>query len=229
MQKPNGLTAPLDFRLAVPLQRVKRLSIGTGAAIVVAIVLLITSGADGRDLLLRALLVPGIEVPRRTQVRLLTPDPLVIGKGESVQLRARAVGVVPTEGSALLQYDGERQPVPIRLDAVQDAPGEFAATVSAVTQSFTYRIHLNDGTERRSARSRLGPPGDRISGNSTAIPGVHAISVRSSECPTTSGCSPAADCRCMQRQAIRCTQRAATSIPNRDWSFIASTATSSKR
>ena len=166
-------------------------------AFVVSIVLLIVSGADGRDLLLRALLVPGVDVPRRTHVQLLTPEPLVIGKGESVELRAKAIGVVPSEGSAVLNYEAEHDPVQIRLDAVPDRPGEFAAMVSAVTQSFTYRIQLNDGRSIEAhVRASVRPAIKSLEINQH-FPRIR-ISIRFGECQTTCNCSPGASCRSMR-------------------------------
>ena len=145
VSQTEAMTAPIDFRRIVQLDSLRRTGIIAGVVVVLALIAMTCAGADGRDLLERALLVPGVDVPRRTHVELLTANPKIIGKGDPVELRARAIGIVPPNGSIALSYDGERDSVQLPIGAVADVPGEFAATISSVSQSFTYRIRLNDG------------------------------------------------------------------------------------
>ena len=145
VQQTEEITESIDLQRVVRLDPLKRNAIIAGCVVLIALTAMSFAGADGRDLLERALLVPGVDVPRRTHVALLTENPIVIGKGDPIELRARAIGVVPVNGSISLRYDGERDAVQLPIDAVTDHPGEFATTVQSVSQSFNYRIRLNDG------------------------------------------------------------------------------------
>ncbi|MBV8781267.1 MAG: hypothetical protein JO353_07710, partial [Phycisphaerae bacterium] len=81
----------------------------------------------------------------RTHVLLLTPNPLIIGKGDPVQIRAKAVGVIPVDGNATLWDAGSSEMQQLKLQPDRDHPAEFSAELDSISQPFTYRIYLNDG------------------------------------------------------------------------------------
>ena len=95
-------------------------------------------------LLLRALCVPGVSVPRATRVELVTPRDRVVAKGDSVQLVARAIGTIPGEGTLRAAYEGGASSDFV-MPAVRDEEGQFAVTIDNVQGNFTYHARLNDG------------------------------------------------------------------------------------
>ncbi len=97
-----------------------------------------------RDLFLRAIAVPGIEVPRKTQVELLTPVKLIVAKGDTIKIEAAARGVVPEDGTIRAKYQsGATAEFYMKKD--RDEPEKFSIEIENVQDSFSYRVHLNDG------------------------------------------------------------------------------------
>lgn len=145
-RETEQLLAPLDLSAVVSLRPLARWAGGAAGTILLFTLLLLSWGADARALLLRALCVPGIDVPRMTRVELVTPSPLVIARGEEVTLVARARGVVPASGELRVESSTspQRYPMPRRSPATQRSD-EFAVTLRGVGESFAYRVHLNDG------------------------------------------------------------------------------------
>jgi hypothetical protein len=97
-----------------------------------------------RDLFLRALAVPGIDVPRKTQVELLTPAKRIVAKGDTITIEAAARGVIPDEGSIRVSYaGGTTAEFDMRKDLIDDE--KFSIEIQNVQDSFNYRVYLNDG------------------------------------------------------------------------------------
>lgn len=154
----EDLLAPADLTGVVKSQPLYQWTGGAAAATVVLGLVLLVGGGSSLDLLLRALCVPGIEVPRKTRIELVTPADLVVARGDDVLLAARARGIIPDSGTVELTYaSGTRQsyplpraPEPLTDDAPPSTqPAElssdyFAVTVRGVSEGFTYRVRLND-------------------------------------------------------------------------------------
>jgi hypothetical protein len=124
-------------------QMVKRISVALLLLVVFAGIFLYGRGTT-RDLFLRAIAVPGIEVPRKTQVDLLTPVKRVVAKGDSITIQAAARGVVPDEGTIRVRYAGGTTS-DYDMTKDRDEPQRFAIEIQNVQDSFSYRVYLNDG------------------------------------------------------------------------------------
>jgi hypothetical protein len=145
------LTAPIDAGDLVRADPVLKW-MGIGTALLLGLVIgLGLLGADGRDLLLRSLCVPGIEVPRKTRVDLLTPVQTIIARGEDVEINARARGIIPAEGVLEAAWSASPKrtyPVPRRTEPQPPelaGPDVFSVTLRGVLEDLTYRVRLNDG------------------------------------------------------------------------------------
>lgn len=121
----------------------KRFAIALAVSIV-GIGLLVWGGQNTRDLLLRALAVPGIEVPRKTRVELLTPTRLVVAKGDTIKIEARAHGIVPEDGTLRVQY-ANRATAEFLMKADPVESDKFSIDIENVQDGFLYRVQLNDG------------------------------------------------------------------------------------
>lgn len=149
----EALVAPKDLRSAVDARPAIRWSATGSAALLVLLTTLTLLGPDGRSLLLRAAAIPGIEVPRKTRVDLITPPgPLItIARGDDLTITARARGVIPPAGQLELRWpDGttksfEMSPNPSDATSRPAAPNEYAVAIQAINSPFTFRVHLNDG------------------------------------------------------------------------------------
>jgi hypothetical protein len=139
------IAGPMDFMGVVKIDRLARLGSIACLAALLGIVGMAWGGTSSVDLLKRAMLVPGIDVPRKTRVQLLTPSPLVVAVGDGVELRAQASGVIPTSGSVRIRYDGESDPVTLAMAADPSSAKQFAVKLDTVSRSFGYRVMLNDG------------------------------------------------------------------------------------
>lgn len=121
----------------------KRFGIALAAG-VLGIGLLLWGGQNTRDLLLRALAVPGIEVPRKTRVELITPAKLVVAKGDTIKIEARAHGIIPDDGTLRVQYANKATAeFLMKADPVQT--DLFSIDIENVQDGFKYRVLLNDG------------------------------------------------------------------------------------
>jgi len=115
-------------------------------------------------LIKRALLIPGIDVPRKTRVIINDGDRFV-AKGDSVTLNAIAEGVQPLQGVLTVTGDsGSVQTYTMEPDGSEAK--KFVRTLDAVPNSFTYSVRLNDGV---SAEYKV---------STTERPAVAAIDVR---------------------------------------------------
>lgn len=144
MQQVETLAASVDFTQVVPTDRMLKLISAAIMLIVLALVATVAGGETGRDLLQRALLVPGVELPRKTRIR-VEPGDLLVARGEDVTIAAIAEGVIPSRGQIRVRHDSGRQQVVI-LEPIdpEGSPGHFARTIRNVQEQFTYTIELND-------------------------------------------------------------------------------------
>jgi hypothetical protein len=136
------LARPVRFPRAVRTDQLQQISAITGLLLLAAGLAYLSSGTTVRDLLRRAFL-DNIPVPRRTQVVEAGGD-RVVGRGNSVVLGARAQGVIPRAGRAILRY-GSARTQSLVLAGEPGRRGRFARQLDNVTESFSYQIRLNDG------------------------------------------------------------------------------------
>lgn len=122
-----------------------------GAGIGAALVLLLALALGGEPVtarVLRALGVPGVDLPRRTTVEVTAPARDVLPRGDDVTIEARAVGVVPRTGQLRVRFAGGAERTLTMSPAAGDDPArqdQFVATLSGVVESFTFEVQLNDG------------------------------------------------------------------------------------
>lgn len=150
LRETDALVEPLDLTGAVRSDGLAKLASLAALLLISGGLAFAWGGEASRDLLLRALLVPGVDVPRKTRVELLSPDPLVVARGDAVTIAARASGIIPDRGEVRVVYESGVEGV---FDVLPDANerGVFSVTIENVQQSFTYRVHLNDGRSREAA------------------------------------------------------------------------------
>ncbi|MGF1632825.1 MAG: hypothetical protein ACFCVE_03155 [Phycisphaerae bacterium] len=144
IEETEEMSRRIDFGSVVATDGLFKHAGAATLAVVLFAGSLALAGGDGLQLLQRAFLVPGVDVPRQTSVELLTPVEILVARGEAVQLRARATGVVPTVGRLEMQReDGTTRS--FIMPAETEAPDTFALTVDNVQEGFSYRVYLHDG------------------------------------------------------------------------------------
>lgn len=150
VQETETVSAPFDFSVVVTAKPVRRMVMLATLIVIIASTGMVRAGNDGIDLLMRALLVPGVEVPRKTRVTVSDPRQLV-ARGEAVTIRARAEGVIPDNGTVDVRSPDQRtQNYVIQRDA--GSSNEFVLTIQNTQRPFEYIVQLNDG---RSAICRV--------------------------------------------------------------------------
>jgi len=145
VRETQEIAGPMDFLAVVKLDRLRRLGAVAALIGILGIVGMAFGGRSSVDLLERAVLAPGVDVPRKTRVQMLTPNPLVSAIGEGVELRAQASGIIPASGSVAIHYDGAGQSVTLPMAAGPEHSKQFVLNLETVPRSFTYRVTLNDG------------------------------------------------------------------------------------
>jgi hypothetical protein len=145
VRETEEIARPMDFLGVVKLDRLARLGSMASFVFILGIFGMAWGGTTSVDLFERAMLVPGVEVPRKTHVTMITPNPLVIAVGEDVELRAEASGVIPASGSVVIHYDGGSEPVTLPMPADAANAKQFALKLATVPKPFSYRVILNDG------------------------------------------------------------------------------------
>jgi len=78
-----------------------------GLLAVLGIGLVIWGRPGSQDLLMRAFAVPGVQVPRKTHVELITADPLIIAKGDSVTISASGDGAAKALAALVELVEGK--------------------------------------------------------------------------------------------------------------------------
>lgn len=137
------LAEPVEFTRVIATDRMGRNAAIAVGVVVLGLIGLAVGGEPAGDLLKRALLVPGVDVPRKTRV-IMDEDELLVARGDDLTLTARAEGIIPDEGQIVIEHASGRTQV-IPMPAVEGQYGQFARTIQGVQESFTYRVHLNDG------------------------------------------------------------------------------------
>ncbi len=145
VRETEEITAPLDFQSVVKSDRFVRYGAMAALAVLLGIATLAVGRQASVDLFERAMLVPGVDVPRKTRVEVIGGNQIFVARGEPIELRAQAKGIIPTDGSIRLTYDSDKHTVTMKMPADPQHPGEFAAKLETVADSFTYCVFLNDG------------------------------------------------------------------------------------
>lgn len=142
LEKLGPRVLKLDLRTAVSWNRLKRLGITTG------VLLLVTSGltvwlAPKSLILLQRILLFNIPLPTETIV-IAVSDNFSLPTGQTIELSARASGVVPRSGRVEVTYAG-KPPEVVNVSPKASTPDVFSLQLANVQQPLTYRFYLNDG------------------------------------------------------------------------------------
>jgi len=205
IEETAGATAMLSFR-SVPNRKIRNRN-GAAATVFllawIAFVGLTPTGRMSFPVWLTRLLNPfsNAEYPTKTMVRVEQGD-RIVARGEDVELRARADGLIPAGGSIWIRRGDQRaieQPV-------TGSGREFVFTQKAAVESFTYSWRLGDGRSPEYHVTVIIPPQVRgiqarydfpaytrrasetaYGGNLEALPGTHVtLAIRTNK-PVTKG------------------------------------------
>jgi hypothetical protein len=159
VRQAEAIAQPLDFGRVVSTDRMFQFMGVAVLVVLLSLIALAVGGRDVSDLLKRAMLVPGVEVPRKTRVVLESPEEMVVARGDDVVLSARAEGVVPDHGQVRIRYEsGREQEIEIQPADAEKDDALFSRTIPNVQESFTYTVHLYDGRSREQrVRAELRP------------------------------------------------------------------------
>lgn len=150
-----GRIAKLDLRLAVQWKRLAKL-IGLALVLAVAAVGLIVALAPKSLILLQRMALSKVPLPTETIVTAVSRD-FSIPVGQTIELSAKAVGVIPRSGRVEVTYEGKK-PEMITVSAKAASPDVFSLQLPNVQQPLTYRFHLNDGRGEEWKVGLLHPP-----------------------------------------------------------------------
>lgn len=149
---------PADLSTVTPAEGLYVWGVGGAGAVLLLTIVLGLGGEPMTRRMLRALAVPGVELPTRTSVELLAPTQQVLARGDDLLIEARAQGVVPKAGRLTVTLAGGGTRVytlprtddpATRPDDVVGVPGRFATTLRNLTESFSFVVTLNDGRSPR--------------------------------------------------------------------------------
>jgi hypothetical protein len=150
VKEAEAYIQPKDTAEVIPVDdTLKRAGVAM-LLVIVAAGLFLWGRPNTQDLFLRAIAVPGVQVPRKTHVDLETPQKLIVAKGDTIQIVARARGVVPSDGALRVKYSGGSS-AEFLMKPDRDEPEKFAISIENVQDSFTYRVLLNDGRSDEAA------------------------------------------------------------------------------
>ena len=153
--KMAARVSKLDFRLPVPWARLKKpallalLLAGIAAGLIVFL-------APGSLILLRRIALANVPLPTQTVVSPLSEN-FSIPVGQTIELSAKATGVVPRSGRVEVTYEG-RRPEMISVSPKASTPDIFSLQIANVQQPLTYRFYLNDGRGEEWKVALIHPP-----------------------------------------------------------------------
>ncbi|HEY3320262.1 MAG TPA: DUF4175 family protein [Planctomycetota bacterium] len=133
---------PLDFETVVDFSCLKWLYLAAAAAACV----FLFSGLARMDFARAALLRlkdPRAKYPTRTHIEVLETD-AIVPQGASLDLRFRASGMVPGEGTLQIHFSGEERGDEITL--VREDRGNFHYRVESARKTFSYAFVLGDSS-----------------------------------------------------------------------------------
>lgn len=155
LEKMAARVGRMDFRLAVEARHLGRL---VKIALLLAVIAggLIAWFAPKSFILLRRLALFNEPLPTETIVVAVTKD-FAIPTGQTIELTAKASGVLPRSGRVEVTYDGKR-PEMVSVSPKASSPEQFSLQIANVQQPFTYRFYLNDGRGEEWRVALLHPP-----------------------------------------------------------------------
>jgi hypothetical protein len=142
IQQVAQRTAKMNFKTAVEAGHLKKLAL-------LAAVLLLAAGGLGwwlapkSMILLRRLLLSREPLPTQTIVVPVSGD-FAIQAGQTIELVAKAQGVIPRAGRVEISYEGKGVQT-VGVSPKPADPDTFLLTLPNVQQPLTYRFYLNDG------------------------------------------------------------------------------------
>lgn len=144
-----------DFRAAVQWKCLKRLFLVTCAFVAVTGAL-IAWLAPGSLILLQRILLVNVPLPTQTIVTAMSSD-FLIPNGQTIELAAKATGVIPKSGRVEVTYEGKR-PEMVTISPKASSPDVFSLQLANIQQPLTYRFLLNDGHGEEWKVELLHPP-----------------------------------------------------------------------
>ena len=142
LQQTRAQTVNLNFNDVVPLRQLYRwLLIGATAFLGTAALAIVTYPSSLA--LLERIILFNVPLPTKTIVVAITRD-LIIPVGSDVEISARAMGIIPSNGRVTITYaGGTAQEFPVT--PLPDKRDTFSFTLHNVQTAFTYSFYLNDG------------------------------------------------------------------------------------
>jgi hypothetical protein len=145
----------MDLRAAVERKHLKRLA----SIALAALLILVGSTWIGKPkslVLWQRFFLKNVPLPTQTIVVPISGD-FEIQSGETVELSARAQGVIPRTGRAELTYSG-KSPDWVTITPKATTRDIFTLTIPNVQQPLSYRFYLNDGRGPASKVVLVQPP-----------------------------------------------------------------------
>lgn len=115
------------------------------------------AGGEAVPPLIRRAFLSTEPVPRKTMVYSETGD-VTIGRGEDLQLLARAEGVLPESGKVEITFASGRTQS-LDLPGLADDPGLYERAIETISDSFSYSFFIGDGKSRVHNVTVRDPPG----------------------------------------------------------------------
>ncbi|MEI6491021.1 MAG: hypothetical protein WCO94_00615 [Verrucomicrobiota bacterium] len=147
--------ATLDFRLAAPWSTLKKSALSALLAAGIASGLTLWL-APASLVLLQRILLSKRQLPTQTIVTALSRD-FSIPTGQTIELSAKATGVVPRSGRVEVTYEGKPTETVTVLPKAS-SPEVFSLQIANVQQPLTYRFFLNDGRGEEWKVTLIHPP-----------------------------------------------------------------------
>ncbi len=142
IRETESFAGPMDFSRVITIEPAVRAAAIAALIVVLGMTGFAYGGESALALLKRAMLVPGVDVPRKTRVKVVSGD-MHVARGDVVTLVAEAEGIVPRTGTAELIYRSGAT-VKFELQPTPENEAVFTRSIENVQESFTYRIFLND-------------------------------------------------------------------------------------
>ncbi|CAN5721317.1 hypothetical protein BH09VER1_BH09VER1_34780 [soil metagenome] len=144
-----------DLRLAVRWRRLKKL------LIITLLLVVITAGliawlAPKSIVLLQRIALLNVPLPTETVVMSISKD-ISTPTGQTIELAARASGVIPRSGRVEVTYEG-KSPEFVTVTPKASSPDTFSLQLANIQQPLTYRFSLNDGRGEEWTVKLIHPP-----------------------------------------------------------------------
>jgi hypothetical protein len=142
VQQVAKRAAQMDFRAAVDAKHLRKLAM-TSIALVLVTLGLIAWLMPKSLILLERILLSRQPLPTETIVVAISGD-FKIPAGQTIELSAKAQGVLPKSGSVEIDYAGHGSQT-ATVTPASSSPDTFVLNLPNVQQDLSYRFRLNDG------------------------------------------------------------------------------------